>query len=72
MTQEAIDLLHNALNLNAGAEQQVATSLRWSRLQLHDFARVAGGIRVRDILPHHLQANLCGLQRTVCQLNGAN
>ncbi len=38
LLQETVDLLHDALNLNARAEQQVATSLRWSRLQLHNFA----------------------------------
>ena len=66
-----IQLLHDAVDQHARAENQVAVHLHRRRHEDRFLPHVAGRVGVGNIIAHHVQANLHGLQRVAAHLNRA-
>ena len=61
--EEAVDVLDNRVDLHARAEREVAELLNGRRGVDRTLADVPGRVRVGDVLPNHLQADLRGVER---------
>ena len=71
LLDKGVDLLGNARDFDTRALDDIADFYAGPRGVVDGFADVAGRVRVGNILPGDLQADLSGLQRVAGELNGA-